>query len=282
MVQLGIYIYIFPIVRPEFRQIPLVALVVWDLSQHVLHPGPRVNIGSLAGAYERIYDCRTIRRCVIATEQIVAPAESQRSDGILNEIVVNVDAPVVHIARQPGQQGVCVFDRITHLAVGKNLQICLFHPCLKEPYCRIRYLQALFLALIRSMVITNAILDNLTAQAKASSRLRCNLDLRNSPEDGSQRMLNAIEPGSPLPIHRHKYTSETVVCLRGRFVEEFYDELARVCIDAIELTPGGPNFLVNVPAGQWHTVRALESGSVLLEMKDGKYEPLGPEDILSL
>lgn len=95
-------------------------------------------------------------------------------------------------------------------------------------------------------------------------------------------MLNAIEPGSPLPIHRHKYMSETVVCLRGRFVEEFYDELARVCTDAIELTPGGPNFLINVPAGQWHTVRALESGSVLLEMKDGKYEPLGPEDILSL
>jgi cupin fold WbuC family metalloprotein len=132
------------------------------------------------------------------------------------------------------------------------------------------------------MVITNAILDNLTAQAKASSRLRCNLDLRNSPEDGSQRMLNAIEPGSPLPIHRHKYTSETVVCLRGRIVEEFYDELERICTDRIELTPGGPNVLVNVPAGQWHTVRALESGSVLLECKDGKYEPLGPEDILSL
>ena len=117
---------------------------------------------------------------------------------------------------------------------------------------------------------------------KDSSRLRCNLDLRNSQEDGSQRMLNAIELGSPLPIHRHKYTSETVVCLRGRFVEEFYDELALVCTDAIELTPGGPNFLVNVPACQWHTVRALESGSVLLEMKDGKYEPLGPEDILNL
>ena len=108
------------------------------------------------------------------------------------------------------------------------------------------------------------------------------MDLRNGPEDSSQRMLNAIEPGSPLPIHRHKYTSETVVCLRGRFVEEFYDELERICTDAIDLTPGGPIFLVNVPAGQWHTVRALESGSVLLEMKDGKYEPLEPEDIFSL
>ena len=132
------------------------------------------------------------------------------------------------------------------------------------------------------MVITKAVLDNLTAQAKASPRLRMNLDLRNSPDDKSQRMLNAIEPGSLLPIHRHKYTSETVVCLRGRIVEEFYDELERICTDRIELTPGGPNFLVNVPAGQWHTVRALESGSVLLECKDGKYEPLGPEDILSL
>lgn len=132
------------------------------------------------------------------------------------------------------------------------------------------------------MVITQAILDGLTAQAKASPRLRCNLDLWNSPEDGSQRMLNAIEPGSPLPIHRHKYTSETIVCVRGRVVEEFYDELDRICTESIELTPGGPNVAINVPAGQWHTVRALESGSVLLEMKDGKWEPLGPEDILSL
>ena len=132
------------------------------------------------------------------------------------------------------------------------------------------------------MVITQAILDNLTAQAKASPRLRCNLDLRNSPVDGSQRMLNAIEPGSPLPIHRHKHTSETVVCLRGRIVEEFYDDLERRCTDYIELSPQGPIVAVNVPAGQWHTVRALESGTVLLECKDGKYEPLGPEDILNL
>lgn len=131
------------------------------------------------------------------------------------------------------------------------------------------------------MIITQALLDKLTAQAKVSPRLRMNMDLRNGPEDGSQRMLNAIEPGSPLPIHRHKYTSETIVCVRGRVVEEFYDETG-VLVDSIELSPGGPNVAINVPAGQWHTVRALESGSVLLEMKDGKYEPLGPEDILCL
>ena len=69
------------------------------------------------------------------------------------------------------------------------------------------------------------VLDELSARAKESPRLRMNFDLRNSPEDTSQRMLNAIEPGSEVPIHRHQKTSETVVVLRGRVVEEFYDEL---------------------------------------------------------
>ena len=132
------------------------------------------------------------------------------------------------------------------------------------------------------MIINNIVLNNLSDQAKANPRLRQSLDLRNIDADKSQRMLNAIEPGSEMPIHRHKYTSETVVCLRGRLVEEFYDDLERRCTDYIELSPQGPIVAVNVPAGQWHTVRALESGSVLLECKDGKYEPLGPEDILSL
>ena len=106
------------------------------------------------------------------------------------------------------------------------------------------------------------------------------LDLRNSADDQSQRMLNAIEPGSPLPIHRHRHTSETVVCLRGRLVWEFYDELERICTETIELSPNGQVVALNIPAGQWHTVRALESGSVILEMKEGAYEPIGPEDIL--
>ena len=130
------------------------------------------------------------------------------------------------------------------------------------------------------MVINQAILDNLTVQAKASPRLRMNLDLRNSDADQSQRMLNAIEPGSPLPIHRHMKSSETVVILRGRLVEEFYDELERRCTEAIELRPGGPVVALNIPIGQWHTVRALESGTVIMEVKDGPYEPTGPEDIL--
>lgn len=127
------------------------------------------------------------------------------------------------------------------------------------------------------MKITQALLDDLTAQAKASPRLRMNYDLRNSVADGSQRMLNAIEPGSPLPIHRHTKSSETVVCLRGHLREIFYDEKGEVA-DVIDLQPDGDCVALNIPIGQWHTVKALESGSVILEMKEGKYEPIGPED----
>ena len=128
--------------------------------------------------------------------------------------------------------------------------------------------------------ITQGLLDSLTEQAKTSERQRMNLDLRDSEMDSSQRMLNAIEPGSALPIHRHRNTSETVVCLRGRLVEEFYDDLERICTEAIELSPNGPIIALNIPAGQWHTVRALESGTVILEMKNGAYEPLSDEDVL--
>ena len=130
------------------------------------------------------------------------------------------------------------------------------------------------------MKITQALLDDLTAKAKESPRLRMNLDLRDSAEDTSQRMLNAIEPGSPLPIHRHQRTSETVVCIRGRLVEEFYDDLERICTDRIELSSNGPVVALNIPAGQWHTVQSLESGTVILEMKNGKYEPISDVDIL--
>jgi len=131
------------------------------------------------------------------------------------------------------------------------------------------------------MRITQALLDKLTEQAKASPRLRMNYDLRNNETDLSQRILNAIEPGSPLPIHRHQATTETIACLRGRIVIEYYDELERICSEAIELAPNGQVVAVSVPIGQWHTVKALESGTVILEMKDGPYEPLKDEDILS-
>ena len=131
------------------------------------------------------------------------------------------------------------------------------------------------------MKITQELLDTLTTQAQVSPRLRMNMDLRNGPEDGSQRMLNAIEPGSPLPIHRHRKSSETVVCLRGRLRELFYDDSCKLT-DVIELAPCSDCVALNIPVGQWHTVEALESGTVIMEVKDGPYEPLSDEDILSI
>ena len=128
------------------------------------------------------------------------------------------------------------------------------------------------------MKITQTLLDDLTLQAQASPRLRMNYDLRNSAEDGSQRMLNAIEPGSPLPIHRHRKSSETVVCLRGRLVEEFYSDDGKL-VDSIELAPGSAVVGLNIPIGQWHTVEVLESGTVILEAKDGAYHPLEEDEI---
>ena len=141
--------------------------------------------------------------------------------------------------------------------------------------------------------ITQGLMDSLTEEAKASPRLRMNLDLRDSADDTSQRMLNAIEPGSVVPIHRHQKSSETVVCLRGRVVEEYYQEVQgsgfkvqgvqepkAELVERIELSPNGPVVALNIPAGQWHTLRSLESGSVILEVKDGKYEPIQDCDVL--
>lgn len=129
------------------------------------------------------------------------------------------------------------------------------------------------------MVITNEILNDLTAQAKASPRLRMNCDLRNSPEDKSQRMLNAMEPGTSLPIHRHRKTSETVVCLRGRLRQLFYNDEG-VVTDVIDLEPKSDCVALNIPLGQWHSVEVLESGTVILECKDGPYHPLEEDEIL--
>ena len=127
------------------------------------------------------------------------------------------------------------------------------------------------------MIIDHHILDDLSAQAQRSPRLRMNLDLRNSPQDMSQRMLNAIEPGTVMPIHRHRTSSETVICVRGHFEEYFYDD-AGVLMDTIDMVPGG--VILNVPIGQWHNLKSLESGTVLFECKDGGWEPMKEEDIM--
>lgn len=126
------------------------------------------------------------------------------------------------------------------------------------------------------MVIDNKILDGLTAKAKENPRLRCNMDLRNSADDQSQRMLNALEPGTVMPRHRHKDTSETCVCIRGHFEEYFYDERGNLT-DTIDMVPGG--VVLNIEKGQWHSLKCLKSGTVLLEAKDGPYHPLEKDEI---
>ena len=131
------------------------------------------------------------------------------------------------------------------------------------------------------MVIDNQLLDKLSAQAKANPRLRQNMDLRNSPEDLSQRMLNALEPGTVMPIHRHRASSETVVLLRGKIQWVFYDdngtETERVTLDA-----NGDLRMINVERDRWHSLVCLEEGSVLYESKDGAYEPLGEDEVMEL
>lgn len=126
------------------------------------------------------------------------------------------------------------------------------------------------------MIIDNKIQDELTAKAKSSERLRCNLDLRNSAEDQSQRMLNALEPGTVMPIHRHKGSSETCICIRGHFEEYFYDSEGRLT-ETIDMLPGGT--VLNIEKGQWHSLKCLESGTILLEAKDGAYHPLEEDEI---
>ncbi len=127
-----------------------------------------------------------------------------------------------------------------------------------------------------TMIINKEILDDLSRQAKESPRLRMAMDLRNSTEDLSQRMLNALEPGTVMPIHRHRDTSETCVCIRGHFVELFYDAQGHLT-ETVDMVPGGT--VLNIEAGQWHCLQCLESGTVLLEAKAGKYRPLEGDEV---
>ena len=129
------------------------------------------------------------------------------------------------------------------------------------------------------MIIDTNLLDALTEQAKASPKLRMNLDLRNTPDDQSQRMLNALEPGTVMPIHRHQNTSETVVMLRGKVKWLYYNDKGELT-DTILVEAGGDICGLSVPKGQWHSLECLETGSVILECKDGPWEALKEEDIL--
>lgn len=129
------------------------------------------------------------------------------------------------------------------------------------------------------MIIDKKILDELTAKAKVNPRLRMAMDLRNSPEDSSQRMLNALEPGTVMPVHRHHGSSETVVILRGRVRWMFYDENG-VETESVVLDADGGVRCLNAERDRWHSLECLESGTVLLECKDGAYRPLAEDEVM--
>ncbi len=129
------------------------------------------------------------------------------------------------------------------------------------------------------MVVTSNLLDRLTLEAQASARLRKNYDLRNSPEDNSQRMLNALEPGTIVPIHRHRESSETVAVLRGSVRQNFYNDKGKLTETFVVKASSSLPFFV-VPIDTWHNLESLESGTVIFEAKDGRFEPTQSEDIL--
>ena len=128
-------------------------------------------------------------------------------------------------------------------------------------------------------LINEELLDRVTGEAKRSPRLRMNYNFHETLDAKAQRLLNALEPGTVLPVHRHSQTAETYLVLRGVIKVLFYDDRKRL-LETFLLDPREGNYGVHIPKGQWHTLEVLESGTVIFEVKDGHYQPLGKDDIL--
>ena len=129
------------------------------------------------------------------------------------------------------------------------------------------------------MLIDNNLLDSVTSKAKESDRLRMNYNLHESLDSKAQRLLNALEPGTVIPIHRHQHTAETYIVLRGAIKVLFYND-DKVLTDEFMVDPLDGVYGLHIPAGQWHTLEVLESGTTIFEVKDGPYTPLGAEDVM--
>lgn len=128
-------------------------------------------------------------------------------------------------------------------------------------------------------LINSTLLNEVTKQAQDSPRLRMNYNFHDSLDAKAQRLLNALELGTILPIHRHPHTAETYLLLRGKIRVMFYNDMKEET-ESTELDPQTGNYGVHIPAGQWHTLEVLEASSVLFEVKDGPYTPLGENDVL--
>lgn len=130
-------------------------------------------------------------------------------------------------------------------------------------------------------IIDNELLDKLTEQAASNERLRKNYNLHRSLNDHVQRLLNAMEPGTEMPIHRHLHTDETYLVLKGSLKVLLYDENKKL-IQTVLLDPKKGKYGVSIPASQWHSVDVLEKGTVIFEVKQGPYAPLDTKDIMHL
>jgi cupin fold WbuC family metalloprotein len=128
-------------------------------------------------------------------------------------------------------------------------------------------------------LIDVSLLDNISLQASDSPRLRMNYNLHEHLEDKVQRLLNALEPGTHLPVHRHRHTAETYFLVRGRLRVIFYNDMRKET-ETADLNTNAGVFGVHIPAGQWHTIEVLETGTVIFEVKEGPYTPLIEDDVM--
>lgn len=131
------------------------------------------------------------------------------------------------------------------------------------------------------MEITEDLLTNLIDEARKSSKLRASFDLRNTQDDNSQRVLHAMEPGSVIPIHRHMASSETSVLIRGALKMLIFNDDGTLKETFVVDTKNAISFYM-IPIGTWHTCEVLESGTIMFEAKDGRYEAITEDDIMVL
>ena len=128
-------------------------------------------------------------------------------------------------------------------------------------------------------LIDKSLLDTVTSGAKESNRLRMNYNFHDSLDAPCQRLLNALEPETIVPIHRHQHTSETYILLRGKLRMMFYNDDKEI-IEETVLSSESTNYGIHIPAGVWHAMEVLTSGTVIFETKDGPYMPVQECNIL--
>ena len=129
------------------------------------------------------------------------------------------------------------------------------------------------------MLINKDLLDQVSQQAKESERLRMNYNFHDRLDAKAQRLLNAMEPGTELAIHRHRNTAETYMVIRGSIKVIYYNEKKEV-IDTFIIDPKKEEYGIHIPIGQWHTLEVLEKDTVIFEVKDGPYMAFKEEDVL--